>query len=369
MIYLDNAATSFPKPKSVISELNRCLKSYCGNPGRSSHALALKSAEAIYDTRVLISELFSLDKPENVVFTYNATYALNIAIKTALKEHDHVIISDLEHNSVLRPIEALNKSSGIEYSIFNSDNDIILEIERLKKDNTTAIISTLRSNVTGGKISLDALSKAAKKHSLKLILDASQSAGHELIDLSKTDFYALCAPAHKALFGIQGAGFIIFGTDEYKPTFIEGGSGAESLKTDMPSELPERLEAGTLSVPAIVALKEGISYINRIGLRNIEEIIRQNAIYFVDRLSELPNTSLYFGGGIISVKHKSLSSSQLSNLLDKRGICTRSGLHCAPLAHKKIGTLDSGTLRISIGVFNTESEADALYTHLSELIK
>lgn len=369
MIYLDNAATSFPKPKSVISELNRCLKSYCGNPGRSSHALALKSAEAIYDTRVLISELFSLDKPENVVFTYNATYALNIAIKTALKEHDHVIISDLEHNSVLRPIEALNKSSGIEYSIFNSDNDIILEIERLKKDNTTAIISTLRSNVTGGKISLDALSKAAKKHSLKLILDASQSAGHELIDLSKTDFYALCAPAHKALFGIQGAGFIIFGTDEYKPTFIEGGSGAESLKTDMPRELPERLEAGTLSVPAIVALKEGISYINRVGLRNIEEIIRQNAIYFVDRLSELPNTSLYFGGGIISVKHKSLSSSQLSNLLDKRGICTRSGLHCAPLAHKKIGTLDSGTLRISIGVFNTGSEADALYTHLSELIK
>ena len=369
MIYLDNAATSFPKPKSVISELNRCLREYCGNPGRSSHSLALKSAEAIYDTRILISELFSFDRPESVVFTYNATYALNIAIKTALKPNDHVIISDLEHNSVLRPLEALKKSIGIDYSVFNSDKDISAEIKRLKRNNTTAIISTLRSNVTGQKIDLEELDKAARRHSLRLILDASQSAGHERIDLSKKCFYALCAPAHKALFGIQGAGFILFGTDDYKPTFIEGGSGAESLKRDMPRELPERLEAGTLSVPSIVALKEGVSYINKVGIENIDDILRQKSEYFVDRLSCLPNVSLYHGGGIISLKHKEIPSSALSNLLDKRNICTRSGLHCAPLAHEKIGTLDSGTLRISIGIFNKRSDADALYSALCELIK
>ena len=369
MIYLDNAATSFPKPKSVISEVMRCLERYCGNPGRSSHALALKSAEVIYDTRVLISDLFSFRKPENVVFTYNATYALNIAIKTAINPYDHVIISDLEHNSVLRPLEALRKGIRIEYSIFNSDNDITTEIDRLKKENTTAIISTLRSNVTGQKIDIGLLSKAAKKHSLKLILDASQSAGHEDIDLSEIDFYALCAPAHKALFGIQGAGFILFGKEDHKPTFIEGGSGAESLKRDMPKQLPERLEAGTLSVPAIVGLKEGINHINSIGIKNIEEIMRQKADCFIERLSELPNVSLYHGGGIISLKHRDLTSSVLSNFLDKRNICTRSGLHCAPLAHEKIGTVDTGTLRISIGIFNTRSDADGLYSALCELIK
>ena len=369
MIYLDNAATSFPKPKSVISEVSRCLESYCGNPGRSSHSLALRSAEAIYDTRVLISEFFSFGKPENIVFTYNATYALNIAIKTALKENDHVIISDLEHNSVLRPIEALKKKCGIEYSVFNANEDICREIDRLKRANTTAIVSTLRSNVTGQKISLEALSRAAKKHSLRLILDASQSAGHEDIDLSKAEFYALCAPAHKALFGIQGAGLIVFGNDDYKPTFIEGGSGAESLSGDMPRDLPERLEAGTLCVPAIVALKEGITYIKGIGINNIKDIIRQNESYFVDRLITLPNTRLSFGGGIISLINEKISSSILSNHLDKRGICTRSGLHCAPLAHKKIGTTDVGTLRISLGIFNTKEEADALYSALLDIIK
>ena len=369
MIYLDNAATSFPKPKNVISEIARCLTSYCGNPGRSSHILSLRSSEAIYDTRVQISSLFKSGKPENVVFTYNATYALNIAIKTAVRPGDHVIISDLEHNSVLRPLEALKEKSGINYSVFNSDLSLSEEIGRLKKDNTKVLISTLRSNVTGQKIDLNELEMVAKKHSLKLILDASQSAGHEVIDLTNKAYYALCAPAHKALLGIQGSGFIIFGSDEYKPTFIEGGSGSESLKKDMPKDLPERFEAGTQNVPAIVALKEGISYINSIGINNIEEIIRQNESYFLERLFELPKTKLYHGGGIISLICDDISPSNLSNYLDKRQICTRSGLHCAPLAHKKIATDNYGTLRISIGIFNTKRDADALYSTLSELIK
>ena len=369
MIYLDNAATSFPKPKSVINELHRCLTEYCGNPGRSSHSLSLRSAEVIYDTRVILSELFNWNKPESVVFTYNATYALNIAIKSALKSNDHVIISDLEHNSVLRPIEALKKSRGIEYSIFNSDKDIEKEIELLKKDNTTAIISTLRSNVTGKSISLEKLARAAKKYSLRLILDASQSAGHEMIDLYGKEFYALCGPAHKALLGIQGVGFIIFGNDEFKPTYIEGGSGTESMLKDMPMDLPERFEAGTQNVPAIVALGEGIRYIKSIRLENIEEIIRQNSDYFIDRLSDLPGIRLYYGGGIISFTAQEISSAALSNYLDRLDICTRSGLHCAPLAHKKIGTENVGALRISIGIFNKRNEADALYLALREIIK
>ena len=211
MIYLDNAATSFPKPRSDIKSVSDCIKKYCGNPSRSSHELSIRAGEAIFDTREKICGLLGVKDVERVVFTLNTTYALNIAIKTTITEKCHVIISDLEHNSVLRPIERLVKDLGVEYSVFNSDAaDLENEIATHVRDDTRALISTLCSNVTGREIPLSVLSRVRDKHRIALIVDAAQAAGHTDINLTKTPCDVLCAPGHKALFGIQGCGFAIF---------------------------------------------------------------------------------------------------------------------------------------------------------------
>ena len=210
MIYLDNAATTFPKPDCVIRDLNFCLKKYCGNPGRSSHTLSLKASEAIYSTREKIADLLHVENPENIVFTYNATYALNIAIKCFVKEKCHIITSDFEHNSVIRPLEGLKRRLGVEYSLIDSDGDILCSLRENARYDTRGIICSIASNLTGNKIDLKTLSDFANERSYFLIIDASQAIGHQDIDLSNTPCDALCAPGHKAMFGIQGAGFVYF---------------------------------------------------------------------------------------------------------------------------------------------------------------
>ena len=185
MVYLDNAATSFPKPDCIIRDLNFCLRKYCGNPGRSGHALSIEAGERIYEVRELVADFLNYENPECVVFTYNATYALNLAIKTKITKKCHIIISDAEHNAVLRPIESLKEKLGVEYSVFKSSGDIRASIESAIRDDTECIVSTLQSNVTGRKIPLDILSDVAKRHGLYLIVDASQIIGHEKIDLKR----------------------------------------------------------------------------------------------------------------------------------------------------------------------------------------
>ena len=357
MIYLDNAATSFPKPVSVIREVKRCLSKYCGNPGRSAHPLSMRAAEKIYEARECISDFFGCGYPENVVFTYNATYALNIAIKSLIPENSHVIISDIEHNAVLRPICALS-ARGIEYSKYNSSGNLYENIVPLIKSNTTAIISTLKSNVTGFEIDACTLSEIASSYGLVLILDASQYAGHSDINLSKLKCDAFCAPAHKGMLGIQGCGFAIFGSNKRKNSVLEGGSGNDSLSTAMPAELPEGHEAGTVATPAIVALMYGIKHINCIGVDNISYHISSITNKVIDSLQKITGVKVYCeGAGIISLNIKNVPSSAVSDLLAKNNVYTRSGLHCAPLAHTKIGTLNRGTVRLSFSINNTEREA------------
>ena len=273
MIYFDNAATTFPKPKSVISAVFECLSEYCGNPGRGSHALARRSAEAVFETREKISDLLKTKHPENVVFTYNATYALNLALKTIITSNCHVITSDIEHNSVIRPLEKLKKTQGIEYSVFDSDGDVEKNIRKLIRNNTACIVSTLASNVTGKRIPLTVLSKLSAEYGVKLIIDASQYIGYNEIDLTRTPCDVLCAPGHKSLYGIQGCGFAVFKESKIKDSFIEGGSGTEGASPFMPSFLPEGYEAGTLSTPAIVALGAGIDFINSAGIYSIKNKI------------------------------------------------------------------------------------------------
>lgn len=362
MIYLDNAATSFPKPPSVLADLNFCLKKYCGNPGRSSHKMSLMAAEAIYSTREEVADLIGVTTPEQIVFTYNATYALNLAIKTFVTERCHILTSDMEHNSVIRPLQRLKKDLDIDYSSFRAVGDLEANILSSIRPETAGIVCTACSNVTGEEIDLSILSRIATERRLFLIIDASQSLGHRRIDLTKTPCDVLCGPGHKALYGIQGCGFAYFKDKRRRESFIEGGSGSESASPIMPELLPEAYEAGTLSTPAIVSLCSGIRYIKSVGIDKIRSRLDALTCMLAERLGEVKGIQIYgANAGMLSFNLANVNSSVIVNMLDDEGICVRGGLHCSPAIHERLGTLDRGAVRVSFSCFNTTAELDALY--------
>ncbi|MBR4880352.1 MAG: aminotransferase class V-fold PLP-dependent enzyme, partial [Clostridia bacterium] len=275
MIYLDNAATTYPKPERVYREVDRCISEYCGNPGRGGHSMSAAAARAVYDCRYELSQLFSADA-ENVVFTLNTTYALNMAIKGIVREGDHIIISNMEHNSVLRPVIA----TGCDYDIFDaagSTEAVLCEINSLLTPRTRMIVCTHRSNVCPIRLPIKAIGGLCRQRGIVFIVDAAQSAGVYPIDMKECCIDALCFAGHKSLYGIQGVGGVIF-SKRYKGesakklhTLVEGGSGVASLEEYMPSLLPERLEAGTLPTPAIAGLCEGIRTVRETGISHIRE--------------------------------------------------------------------------------------------------
>ena len=370
MIYFDNAATTFPKPKCVIKAVNECISKYCGNPGRSSHRLSILTSEKIYEAREKIARLLGVESPEKVVFTQNATHALNLAIKTTVKPNTHVLISDIEHNSVFRPIYSMSKKSGIQYSIFDTSFDIEKSINSLIKDNTKYIVSTLASNVIGREISLKMLTDISKKNNLTLITDASQIIGHKKINLSENQCDVLCAPGHKALFGIQGIGFAVFLDGIKRESYIEGGSGSDSLNPEMPEMLPERYEAGTLPSPSVISLLAGLDFIEKTGQEEIERFLNFITERCADIINSIPNSVLYeYGNGVISFNLANVPSELISEELDRFGVLTRGGLHCAPLAHKSIGTDKIGTVRVSLSFLNKINELDEFYKILKSVSK
>lgn len=357
MIYLDNAATSYPKPPCVLREVNNCIRKYCGNPGRGSHKLALAAADKIYDTRLMISEFLSYEKCENIVFTPNVTYALNLIIKGLIRDKCHCIISDLEHNSVIRPLYKSLEKYGGEVSVFDTDIPLEEAISPLIRSDTKILISTLCSNVTGKTIDFTELSRISQKYKLKLIIDASQYLGHIRLELNDLYFTALCSAGHKSLFGIQGSAFAVINECDLLDTLTEGGSGVETFSREMPSLLPERYEAGTLSTPAIVSLYAGISYLNEIGLTSVEKKLRCLTTMLREELSKNDLVTLYGAeNGIISFNISKCNSGYVADALDKMGFATRSGFHCAPIIHEKLGTTEQGAVRVSLSYFNTERE-------------
>ncbi len=369
MIYLDNAATTFPKPDCVIRDLNFCLKRYCGNPGRSSHALSVKASEAIYNTREKLADLLNVNTPENIVFTYNATYALNMAIKTIVTEKCHILTSDFEHNSVIRPLEALKRRFGVEYSMIDSDSSLLCSLKEKMRPDTRGIVCSIASNVTGDTLPLSVLSDFAKEKGLFLIVDGSQAIGHTKIDLTETPCDAFCAPGHKALFGIQGSGFVYFKDTEAREGLIEGGSGSDSASIYMPHLLPEAYEAGTLSTPAIVSLGSGVNFISDVGIDEINHRLATLTDALNERLWGLDGVYIYKpGNGLLSFNIGSLSSSNVASILDKDGICLRGGLHCAPLVHRKLGTINRGAVRVSFSYMNTLSDVDKLYKSVRKIL-
>lgn len=368
--YFDNAATTFPKPARVVNAVKECIEYYCGNPGRSSHSLSLKCSEKIYETRETVAHFLGFGHPENICFTQNATHALNIAIKGSIKEKCHCIISDLEHNSVLRPLTKQLTKLGGTLSFFDSSLCAGEAIEPLLQEDTRFVICTMASNVTGSLTDIGGIEQLCRKRGIRLIVDASQYLGHIPLDMSRHDgIDILCAPGHKGLFGIQGSGFILFASGtEGIDTLTEGGSGSNSLSISMPVDLPDRFEAGTVSTPAIVSLCEGIRFLEEFGMHSVKNKIDELTERTADIVSSVKKARILgCDNGICSFKIADTDSEDIARRLDGSGVCVRGGLHCSPLAHKKLGTLHGGTVRISLSVLNTTKELDRLYFALKKL--
>lgn len=372
MIYLDNAATTFPKPISVVDEMSKCIKQYCGNPGRGSHKLSLKSAEKIYETRQELADLFNAD-PENVVFTYNTTYALNIAIKSLIKYSCHILISDIEHNSVYRPIYNLSKNKLCTFDIFSSegtDDDILNNIKSKIQHNTKMLVCTHLSNVGSRKLPIKLIGEFCQKNDIDFIVDGAQSAGFLDIDIKEMNISALCIPGHKGLYGPQGIAAVIFNSIP-KRSVIEGGTGVNSLDENMPNFLPEMLEAGTLSTPAISGWCEALKWLKRIGIDKIRQHEMDLYDYALKILKKNKNIIVYemnnYSGSTLLFNHSKKTSEEIAYILNEHNIAVRSGFHCSPLAHKALNTSESGAVRISFSVFNSYNDVNILSEELNKI--
>ncbi len=376
MIYLDNGATSYPKPAAVINaSLNACKK-FSFNSGRGGYSASVKTAEKIYSVREKVGSMFNYE-PQNIAFTMNCTQALNMAIKGSVKRGDHVIISSLEHNAVWRVVNHLRNDGIIDYDIadFCFDNDeTVSNFERLIRQNTSVIVCTAASNVFGVRFPIDRIGRLARKHRIRFIVDAAQAAGIISIDGVKDGIDILCAPGHKCLYGNMGTGFIAVQEKIFLETIIDGGTGSESTNPNQPDFLPDRLEAGTLNNCGILSLGAGIDFVNSIGMDKIfnHELRMTDILY--NGLSRNENVFLYcpkpvksVSAPIISFNYKDYSSEKTALLLAKYNIAVRAGLHCSPLAHKFFNTLDRGTVRLCPSVFTSARECEIFLNTLKKI--
>lgn len=380
MIYLDNAATSFPKPPRVIREVCDCMRYDCGNPGRGAHVLSLRAAEHIYECREEIAQLFGSSHPERVAFTINATAALNTVIKGLLRNGDHVLISDMEHNAVLRPIVKLSETERITYDVFPT---YALDCERNPKmicagilerirPNTRMLICAHASNICSAVLPLEEIGMLCRQLGILFVVDAAQSAGHLAIDVEKMKIDALCAPGHKGLWGPQGTGFFLLGDDIMAETLIEGGSGYHSLEPHMPEEPPERYEAGTLPTPAITGLTAGIREIRALGTDTVSKRLCALNTRLKDRLFSINGITVYaphHNGAIVLLNANGIPSDALAQEMNRKGFCVRAGYHCAPLAHQTIQTPKGGAVRVSPSFYTTEKQIDAFADALKEILQ
>lgn len=366
-IYFDHAATSWPKPYQVGKAMAEALISKGGNPGRSGHILAVAAAKAVFECRESVCRLFSFNSPERVVFTQNTTYALNMAIKGLARNGDHILVSNLEHNSVLRPVHSLASSGrGISYSMFDAtdsdDEETVFCFRRSLRPNTRLAVVTAASNVCGRILPIEKIASVCRSRGIKLIVDGAQAGGVFPLDFTNCGADVLCLAGHKGLYGPQGTGIIMCSYDTDLYSIIEGGNGVNSRERTMSGELPERLEAGTVNTPGICGLNEGIKYVTDIGVEEIFGRTLKLSAYAAEGLLSCKNVVVYGNYGVkapvILFNKKGVDSERLSSYLSENGICTRSGLHCAPTAHEALGS--DGGVRISFGHQNTKNEIDRL---------
>ena len=364
MIYFDNAATTMIKPQQVYSEILDVMLHKGGNPGRGGHLMADRASDVIYKARENLCELFNINSPENICFTNNATTALNYGIKGVLKDNDHVIISAFEHNSVLRPVCAL-EDKGVTYTVLPLTPEGVFDnIENYIRENTKLIVINHSSNVTGNIADIGEIGRIARKHGIIFMVDASQSAGHIDIDMERDNIDILACAGHKGLFGPQGTGLLYVREGIKLSTLVEGGTGSMSESIYQPEYLPDRFESGTLNTPGIGGLSKGIEFVisKKERIRQHEKKLTK---MLVDGLSSLPFVTVYGNKNpekmtaVVGFNIKDRDCVCVTNYLsDKYKIMLRGGLHCSVLAHKTLKTSDCGCVRASLSYFNTENEVN-----------
>lgn len=375
MIYLDNGATSFPKPLSVRQNVDISLRKFSANPGRSGHSLSLRAAKEIFECRKRLKELFNVNSEEEIIFTENCTMALNTVIFGLLSEGDHVLISSMEHNSVTRPLESL-KDKGVTYSTFDysyDDNETVDNVRNLIKPETKLVICTHASNVFGFRFPIERICALCHAYGILFCVDSAQSAGVFDIDVGTNQYDFVCMSGHKSLYGPMGTGVLILNNRNLKP-LLYGGTGTESVKKSQPEGLPEKFESGTQNMNGISGLKAGVDFVKNRGIKNIYNHEYKLAKRLFNGLANnrkviTYNKSFDYGkvAPVVSFNIDGVYSEDLVAKLNKYGIMTRGGLHCSPLAHTTMNTIENGTVRVVPGAFNTINDINYLLNVIRKL--
>ena len=375
MIYLDNAATSYPKPRGMVAAMEECILKYCGNPGRSGHSMSMKTGEEVYHARRKIASLFGIRQPERLVFTQNTTEALNMGLKGVLQSGDNVITTTMEHNSVLRPLKALEKR-GVSQSVIRADREGFIkasEIEKAIRKDTKLTAITAASNVTGTRMPLEEIGELARRRGIMFLVDGAQGAGSMAIDVEKMHIDMLAFPGHKGLLGPQGTGALYVSPEIRLKHIMEGGTGTDSKSRFQPCEFPEGYEAGTINAPAIIGLGYSAEFVEKIGPEVIGKYEEELIGWLDERLDEMDFVKRYGPDacrktGISLINIRGVGAEEVTSILSsKYGIAVRGGYHCAGLAHKTIGTWDEGAVRISAGPFNTRKDMEKLVDAIKEI--
>lgn len=378
MIYFDSAATSWPKPSVVWEAMEHCLKFAGANPGRSGHQMAIEAGKLVDEARELLASLFNISNPDRIVFTLNATEALNLAIKGLLKPGDHVITSSMEHNSVVRPLYVM-QGKGVEVTKVpcSQDGSInVNDIEKAVKSNTVCIIITHASNVTGTIMPIGEIGQLTKRKGLRFIVDAAQTAGVFDLDAASVGIHLLAFPGHKGLMGPMGTGGLYIAEGIELIPLVEGGTGSKSELPGQPEILPERYESGTLNSVGIAGLAAGLKFIRREGIERIRRHELDLTKLFLDGVSDVKGLSVYgpaeayARAPVVSFSLEGKDAGRVGSILgEKYNIACRAGLHCAPDAHRTLGTFEKRLVRFSFSYFNTEREVEHAVNSLKDISK
>jgi len=380
LIYLDNAATSHPKPEIVIQAMEAFMRNVGGNPGRSGHRLSIEAGRIIFETREKIAALFGISDSSRVIFGQNATEAINLGLKGLLRRGDHVITSSMEHNSVMRPLRALERE-GIDLTVVPCSREGFLdpaEIQKAIRKNSRMVVLNHGSNVVGTLLPLEPVGKICRNHGILFMVDAAQTAGVIPIDMEKEKIDLLALTGHKALFGPQGTGGLVLGervNEKNLEPLKRGGTGSRSELEEQPDFLPDRCESGTPNAVGLTGLRAGLDFILGVGIERIRDHEKRLTTRLIPGLQEIPGAIVYGSGdaekqcATVSFNLKNWMPSDLSFRLDEEfGILTRVGLHCAPSAHKTIGTFPEGTVRVSMSYLNTGEEIEQALQAIKTLV-
>jgi cysteine desulfurase family protein len=377
IIYLDNAATSWPKPPSVWEAMERNMKESAANPGRSSHEMAVKASRAVFEARKRLARLFRVNNPNDIAFTMNTTHALNLAIQGLLKPGDHVIATSLEHNSVRRPLEALKRKIGIDVTYVPTDTKGMLKREAVEEAitaRTKLIAVTHSSNLLGTIIPISEIGEIARRRNIKLLVDSAQSAGVLPIDVEGMGIDLLAFPGHKGLMGPQGTGGLYIHPDMELEPLMHGGTGSKSEAPEQPDIRPDRYEAGTPNTVGLAGLSEGVNFVLKETTQAIHAKELQLTFELMEGLQRIPGITLLGPDlgeertAIVSFLLDGVDPSELAFLLDQQfGIAVRSGFHCTPLGHETAGSYETGAVRASPGYFTQKSEIVSMIDAVTEI--